>query len=129
MADDKKIGQGHQKINPKSLNNLKPAWVKGESPNPGGMPKDTGSIMHELKKKLTVEQARKIADNLLELATTKPDITNFTAVKLHQWAVDTVLDRACGKVPQSIENANQEPLRIEFINTIPSLKVPVTNGG
>lgn len=112
MQDDAQNQQEKQRVVGKP-------FEKGKSGNPGGRPKGSVSITTILRRKLTEGDAETVANNLLSLALRIPEqrsfektigdgiVTIFEAydpveVKLHQWAVDTILDRLDGKVPQKL---------------------------
>jgi len=52
---DSSIGQKHR--HPNSLANLRPAWQPGESPNPGGYPKNTPKVSVAYAKLLALDPA------------------------------------------------------------------------
>lgn len=110
---------------------LKP-FTKGQSGNPGGRPKGSVSITTMLRHKLLEGDAETIVNNLIALATTVPEQRKFERTigegivtiyeaydpieaKLHQWAVDTILERLDGKVTQPLSNADGEPLTVRVV--------------
>ena len=88
----------------------------GVSGNPGGRPKGAASLTSAIKRKVLEGEADTIAENLIRLAVNVPEQKEFAGkgdttyialdgneVKLHQWAVDTILDRIDGKTPEKVE--------------------------
>ena len=98
--------------NPSSLKNLRPAWQKGESGNPGGRPKNDQAA----------ELARAVFEN-------NPDAVYkamLQAIKKGSPKVFSALaDRGYGKVPQrvSLEGSQEAPVsfdvNIRFIDPDP----------
>lgn len=84
-------------------------FEKGQSGNPGGRPKGAISLTTVLRQQLTEGDAQTIVNNLIRLATTNP--TDAIEAKLHQWAVDTILERLDGKVTQPLSGDTDNPLR------------------
>lgn len=105
----------------------------GVSGNPGGRPKGAASITSALKRKVLEGEADTVADNLIKLALAIPeskqrqgkdgesyyDLLDTNEVKLHQWAVDTLLDRIDGKVTQVVAGDPNRPLML--VSRIPGM--------
>lgn len=121
MAD----GTHEQRNKQSRTRGLKP-FAKGQSGNPGGRPKGAVSITTMLRRKLLEGDAETIVKNLIALATRVPEQRNFEKTigegivtiyeaydpieaKLHQWAVDTILERIDGKVTQPIGGDDNAP--------------------
>lgn len=129
MAKDVQKQQAKQRVVGKP-------FEKGKSGNPGGRPKGSVSITTLLRHKLLEADAQTIVDNLVALATRIPEQREFKKTnsdgeeyyyeaydpieaKLHQWAVDTILERLDGKVTQPIGGDPARPLL--FSSTLPGL--------
>lgn len=104
-------------------------FKKGQSGNPSGKRKGTVSIAATLRNVLSQDQADQIVANLIELATNIPlrrqvygcnckmhgkdgdtyETYDGVEAKLHQWAVDTILERLDGKVTQPIGGDDNAP--------------------
>lgn len=108
----------------------------GKSGNPGGRPKGAVSLTTILRKKLTECDADTLAQNLLDLALKlpKPRTVNvkgggsYEAIdpveaKMHQWAVDTLLDRIDGRVAIPIRGEDKPLVRF-IIDPGKSLTAP-----
>lgn len=116
-----------QPVQQVSGRNEKGQFVKGVSGNPEGPRVGQVSIVAAIKRQLTTGDVDTIARNLLDLATRVPEQRTFrkdgkdgeplyyeaydtNEVKLHQWAVDTILERLDGKVPQQLTGDSDSPL-------------------
>lgn len=95
-------------------------FPKGVSGNQGGggRPKGSVSLTTILRRRLQQEEADTIIDNLIDTALSKPeskqrlgkdgehyyDLVDGNEVKLHQWAVDLLIERIDGKTPERHEH-------------------------
>lgn len=99
----------------------------GQSGNPSGRRKGSKSLTAALHRRILDGDVDTIANNLIELATKKPEQIQlagrgnevYTAIdsneaKLHQWAVDTILERIDGKVSQPIDQTSTHTDLSEF---------------
>lgn len=103
-----------QPVQQASGRNEKGQFVKGVSGNPEGPRVGQVSIVAAIKRQLTTGDVDTIAKNLIDLATRVPesgeDGIDPIEAKLHQWAVDTILERLDGKVPQQLTGDSDSPL-------------------
>lgn len=107
-------------LSEKSLANLRPGG--------GGRPKGSVSLTTALRRKLEQEDADSIINNLIDLALAKPeskqrlgkdgehyyDMIDGNEVKLHQWAVDLIVERIDGKTPERYEHTEVPADLAEF---------------
>lgn len=114
-------------------------FKKGQSGNPSGKRAGSVSIAATLRNVMSQEQADTVVRNLIALATSIPqrrqvygcnckmhgkdgetyETYDGVEAKLHQWAVDTILERLDGKVTQPIGGDPARPLL--FSSTLPGL--------
>ncbi len=111
MEDSTENKQPVQQVNGR---NEKGQFAKGVSGNPEGPRVGQVSIVAAIKRQLTTGDVDTIAKNLIDLATQVPesgeDGIDPIEAKLHQWAVDTILERLDGKVPQQLTGDSDSPL-------------------
>lgn len=89
--------------NPRSLANLRPAWAKGESGNPGGRPKR--DIAAEIAQLVFESSPEAIAKAMLKKLK-KGDAKSFTALA----------DRAYGKAHQQMQHSGEIVHRLVLEN-------------
>ncbi len=115
-----------KEINPKSLENLKPA-KKGEIRNPAGRPPKVKTISDILGKIGGEKMPPKIVKNAQDLF---PDAANMTmleatlrmcyvhALKGNAWAIQFIAERTEGKITQPIDVSPFSELDPEFLNQL-----------
>src|SRR5487761_1632282 len=97
-------------MNPRSLANLRP-WLPGQSPNPGGKPKDHDLVNHILKE---TSGGRELGQLLIDIARNQ---RYRAADRTH--AIEVLLDRCYGRVSLSdragvLDDADLPAQRINF---------------
>ena len=100
----------YMNMNPRSLANLRP-WLPGQSPNPGGRPKDRNLVDHILRE---THGGEELGQMLLDIAR---NVRYKAADRTH--AIEVMLDRLFGRTVPSdraglLDDADLPAQRINF---------------